>query len=594
MTFTKIIRHPSVIIGILVLIVAIGTFLLTLRQLPPGITNDETDIGYEAYSIAQTGKDQWRNFLPIQYFSGFGGTRLPLLIYWTVPFVKVMGLSQESVRLAGVSAGLFAVTGFFILLLKLYHKPIFAGLTTVIFIINPWFWGLSRTTNEAVIALALTMWAIWLLFKSKEKKRYLLFAIALFGLSAYAYYSSQIFVPFLVPALFLGLPWLRRINLRIKLISTVVLIIIISPLIFKTISGNGSATRLNQTGLLSNVSLVGLVNDKRGVCEQQAFAIWCRGLYNKPSMWASEILSNYLNHFSLSFLFVDNWFVGILPSGRLFYLGLLPGLLFGIYFVLKKDDTNHKFLWISWLLIAPIADSVTSNGHAMRAMLMVPPLIVISSLGWRDLIFRETFHKKLKIFLIATVGFVLVFEVAHFMTDYIIYFPKRNSMYTHYQYQPLFEKLLAIEKKHPKIYISNASGSIKQYAFYVFYSQYDPKKFQNGFEMDWKKEAGSWIWVSRIGKWNFVKSLPNMRTVPENSLFVASPEEIQQGSGPKLVNVIGNSILLLDNPQPIKYLSGDVAFVISAVKKFPVNAVCNQNSTPETIEAICRPLKIIQ
>lgn len=85
-----------------------------------------------------------------------------------------------------------------------------------------------------------------------------------------------------------------------------------------------------------------------------------------------------------------------------------------------------------------------------------------------------------------------------------------------------------------------------------------------------------------------------MRSVPENSLFVASPEEIQQGSAPKLVNVIGNSIRLLVNPQPIKYLSGDTAFVISVVKKVPLNAICNQNANPETIETICRPLKIIQ
>lgn len=533
---------------LLVLVVAVTTYLLTLNRLPPGILNDEADIGYEAYSIAQTGKDQWGNVLPLQYFSGFGGTRLPLLVYWTVPFVKTMGLTAESIRLAGVVAGLFTVFGFFLLLKKLYRPP-FAGVVSLLLVINPWFWGLTRTTNEAVLALALTLWATWLLFESKEREIFLPLSAVFFGLSAYAYYSSQIFVPIFLAFLILVLPWLRATTPRLKVLSLAILILLISPLLAKTIMGGGSATRLNQTGLTSNVSLVGELNYKRGACEQQAPAIWCRLVYNKPSMWASEVSANYLNHFSLTFLFSDNWFVGILPPGRLFYFSLLPGLIFGV-FTLTKEKFDRKWLWLGWLLIAPVADSLTSNGHAMRAFLMVPPLVVISAFGWL---------KMKKAWLIVGL-IVLIFEVSRFTTDYWWYFPKKNSVYTHYQYQPLFARLFALEKNYPNIYISNSFSSIKQYVFYVFYSQYDPKKFQSGFGVEWERETDGWIWVKRIGKWHFVKILPKPNEVPAGSLFAADPKEFQETPG---------LLKELEILEEVKYLSGDAAFDISVVQKLP-------------------------
>lgn len=574
--------------GGLLLLLILATYFLTLRHLPPGLLNDEADIGFEAYSISVSGGDQWGNFLPLQYFSGFGGTRLPLLVYWTVPFVKVLGLSPESVRLAGVAASLFAALGFFLLLKKLYQNPVFAGLGTLALVVNPWYWGLTRTTNEAVIALALTFWPIWLLFKSQEKNLHLLTSAVLFGLSTYAYYTNQVFVPLIITALVLGLPWLRQFNTRIKIAAVILLLIIASPLILKTFAGGGSATRFSQTGLFSNISLVGQVNDHRGICIENAPELWCRALYNKPAMWLGQFSTNYLNHYSLNFLFSENWFVGILPPGRLFYLSLLPGLLFGLYFLVTKEKSDNKWLWISWLIAAPVADSLTSSGHAMRALLLVPPIIAISLLGWQYIFRLIKKSKRLMMPLIICALIFFALELAHFMSDYWWYFPKRNSMYTHYQYQPLFKNLLTLENSHPSIYISNDSGSVKQYAFYVFYKPYNPEKFQTGQEVEWVREPEGWIWVKRIGKWNFVKSLPELNQVPEGSLFAGSPEEIQKISKPRRINVQGDTIFLLKKMQSIKYKSGDTAFIIGVMKRFPRETVCNENTSSDIFETVCK------
>ena len=56
--------------------------LVRFNQIPPGLFGDEVDTGYQAYSIAKTGRDYFGNLLPI-HFQSFGDWRMPLYIYLT-------------------------------------------------------------------------------------------------------------------------------------------------------------------------------------------------------------------------------------------------------------------------------------------------------------------------------------------------------------------------------------------------------------------------------------------------------------------------------------------------------------------------------
>lgn len=83
------------------LILCLGVFFrfFQIGQIPAGLTNDEADIGYDAYSILNTGKDQWDAKLPIQSFAGFGDYRPVFYTYLVVPMVKIFGLTNVAVRL---------------------------------------------------------------------------------------------------------------------------------------------------------------------------------------------------------------------------------------------------------------------------------------------------------------------------------------------------------------------------------------------------------------------------------------------------------------------------------------------------------------
>lgn len=532
----------------------LGGYLVTLRTHPPGLLNDETDIGYEAYSLLQTGRDQWGHFLPITYFSGFGGTRLPLLIYWTVPFIKTLGLSFTAVRLSGVMAAMLVISGFYLLTRN--------RLATVALALTPWFWGLSRITNEAVLGLAFTLLGVFFLRKAETKPKLLFLSAFSFGLSAYSYYSNQVFVPVFLLLYFLYHRKAFTLNLKTKLAAAGLLIFLVLPLVIPIFRLGGSATRLNQTSLLSNISLVGQLNEKRSDCQEYAPAVWCRFIYNKPTLWAGEIIGNYLDHFSPTFLFRDNLFIGALPTGRLFYLVLLPGLVVSFYFIIKKRLPDGN-LWLSWLVAAPVADSLTGTGNGMRALLMVPAIVILATTGWEQLINQQRSIAIRKILTVLVISIFLL-ETGYFLSGYWRNFPKRNSEYSHYPYIPLMQYLFGVENQYPAIYLSNEGKGIQQYSFYLFYRRYDPAVFQQKSDVTWQKEEDGWIRISQIGKWHFVKQLPKPSDVAAGSLLIGNKDEAKA-----LLRLPGKYEIL----KTINFLNNDPAFVIIKVEEAPTTQI---------------------
>lgn len=59
---------------ILLAILLLGTFLrfYQLGEIPLGLNQDETAIGYNAYSILQTGRDEYGVFMPLYFKSQQG------------------------------------------------------------------------------------------------------------------------------------------------------------------------------------------------------------------------------------------------------------------------------------------------------------------------------------------------------------------------------------------------------------------------------------------------------------------------------------------------------------------------------------------
>jgi predicted membrane-bound mannosyltransferase len=93
----KLINKNYLYLLLLIVIIAGLLRFYQLGNIPAGLTNDEAGVGWDAYSILKTGRDQWNQFMPI-HFIAFGDYPAPALRYLTILPVYLFGLNSFSVR----------------------------------------------------------------------------------------------------------------------------------------------------------------------------------------------------------------------------------------------------------------------------------------------------------------------------------------------------------------------------------------------------------------------------------------------------------------------------------------------------------------
>src|SRR3990167_8496580 len=108
------------------LLIIVGASILRLWQLgnvPISPDWDEVALGYNAYSILQTGKDEYGEFMPI-ILRSFDDYKPALYAYCIIPFIKLFGLSTFSIRLPSAITGVLMIIGIYYLIGEffLFHK----------------------------------------------------------------------------------------------------------------------------------------------------------------------------------------------------------------------------------------------------------------------------------------------------------------------------------------------------------------------------------------------------------------------------------------------------------------------------------------
>src|SRR3989344_3496317 len=109
-----------IIILLLTIIIVIASVLRLwqLGQVPISPDLDEAALGYNAYSILQTGRDEYGKFLPIVLRS-FDDYKPALYSYLTIPSILIFGLNVFAVRLPSAIFGILTVLATFFLVKEL-------------------------------------------------------------------------------------------------------------------------------------------------------------------------------------------------------------------------------------------------------------------------------------------------------------------------------------------------------------------------------------------------------------------------------------------------------------------------------------------
>lgn len=190
---------------ILTLIVALSAFLrfYKLVQVPPSLNWDEIASGYNAYTIANWGADEYGNKFPI-VFKSFGEDKAPVHIYLTAIIVKIFGLTDYSTRVSSAAVGVLSVIVIYFLA-KFLFKSDLAGMFSALFLaVSPYHLQYSRGLWEANFTLFFLILGLTLFYYGIEKKNWMIPAsVASFGLSFFAYNAAKPVVPLIVLLLFL-------------------------------------------------------------------------------------------------------------------------------------------------------------------------------------------------------------------------------------------------------------------------------------------------------------------------------------------------------------------------------------------------------
>ena len=89
---------------ILILIIVFAFLVRIYNYNYPPLLWDEAALGYNAYSILHTARDEYGQFMPL-IFKSFGDYKPGLYVYLTLPFVAVFSLCTLAVRFPSIILG---------------------------------------------------------------------------------------------------------------------------------------------------------------------------------------------------------------------------------------------------------------------------------------------------------------------------------------------------------------------------------------------------------------------------------------------------------------------------------------------------------
>jgi len=247
-------RQRPILTLSLLLLVFLAAFYLRVNKItqsPPGFYVDETSIGYNAYSIWKTGRDEHGIAWPL-FFRAFGDYKNPVFIYSLVPLIAGRGLSVETIRLGAALWGSLGIITLAWLAFSLSRNRLFTILSALVLTLTPWHLHYSRMAFEAISLPTLFILSLASFYQWTETKKIgygILFSLSL-GLSFYSYTTARFLVPFTLGLLiiFFRNHWLRSKWQAFIIIFLILLMVF--PIISWSKSYPGSLTaRFNQISL---------------------------------------------------------------------------------------------------------------------------------------------------------------------------------------------------------------------------------------------------------------------------------------------------------------------------------------------------------
>lgn len=494
-----------------------------LTNVPPSLSHDEVAIGYNAYSVLKTGKDEYGVSFPL-LFKSFDDYKLPGMVYASIPSIWLFGLNELGVRFPSAFFGTISVLLFYFMLKIITKKNVNKSLIiTLFFAFSLWHINFSRQSFESNGALFFLMTGTYFLLKSNKKLNNLYYASFFYAISLYFYYSVRPVIPFLLLSFFLINFRNSFKNLKIILIALIIGIIVLFPLLPSIFSQSGF-TRINK---------VSVVNDPDYVVRKAKYALiiaknnnfFTKVLYNRRVALLQTVVSNYFKNFSYMQIFVK----GTGPLGLLYFFEL-PLFILGIY-CLFRLKTSLKWILIAWFLSAPLAGALTTDQpNSLRVLLDAPMFSLMSGIGFWEILKIFQNQRSKNIFLAFSV-LIFSFYFSNFVKNYFYLYPRTHSVDFGDGYKQMVNYVMQNENNYKEIYISGYYW--RPYIYMLFWETYNSSLYQRNGSLnhfgkyyfsaaEWDKEG---VYFGPFAKYDVDFYSLIKTTIPQETLFIlAKPE----------------------------------------------------------------------
>ena len=519
-----------------------------ISHVPPALSWDEVSIGYNAYSILKTGKDEHGTFFPLAAFVAYGDYKPPFAIYLTVPSIALFGLNEFGVRFPSALLGTLTVLMTFFLVRELFKKSKNYELITnnlplvsaALLAISPWHINLSRAGFEATIALFFVVFGTWLILKARYQPRMWLIAFIPYVLSMYTFNSSRYFVIiFSLGLLLFCWPAVRK-NWKNVTLGCCIAGVMLLPLMPHLISKE-ARLRYTEVNIFTDPEIVKTANER---IDREGNSIIGKIINNRRIGYARSYLVHFFDNIKPDFLFIKgdgNPKFSIQDVGQLYWIEA-PFLIIGI-FALLITNAHIALLLLFWIIAAIIPAAVArETPHALRILNSLPTWQIFIAFGILSCArFFKKIHSSALIAFLLLLSFAYLLNGMYYLHKYYRHYPIEFSGEWQYGYREALMAIQSIESKYTTIAISELIG--RPYMYTLFYNEIDPIMFQR--TKDARFDTAGFYHVYGFGKYRFISELPAQ--LDSQTLYIWDATTVPHG------------VRVLDT---IRFLNGNPVLVI--------------------------------
>lgn len=513
----------------LIVIFAAFVRIYKVTTIPPSLSYDEVDIGYQAMIFNQNNSDYYGNKFPI-HFHSFGDFQPSLQIYSVALIQKFTKNLDLSVRLPSAIFGAISV-----LILFLITKSI---IPSFLLAISPWAIHFSRigfAVSGMILCLLLGIYFWQKYLKNKNIINIYLTAF-FYCLSTYFYSTAEFFI--IIIAILTAVIWYKtifKIGLKNLILPVIFVIFLLSPLIIDSINGK-AGYRFSYISIFTMPHREQVVDTLRfqdasfdhpnqlGLSTSPSSFLF----HNKYQLVIQRFISNYINSFSSDFLFLkgdNNLRHGFGGHGLLYIVDVLFVLVGLFSYFLSNSKNKISTLFLCLLILSPIPYALTRDTdtpHATRLILMLPSIIYFCYLGIAYLI--KKYPKS--IYLI-----VLIYGISflNFWHYYFYHYPQDSARV----WNTGMKEAVISTNKYPENTLVFSNDYISFVSLFLYYHPYK-LDFNNSIESHLKQITNDSFSGQVIDNKYYFGHInwTNLSKFPQNTIYILPSSEYNVNAFP--------------------------------------------------------------